>query len=253
MKLQKLYTLVLSVLVLGMLAVFFYRLWSPYSTAHIDDIWIINLDRDTERWKHMEENTTRLRHKIHRFSAMDGKTIHDRESIHEEGVGYNLTYVRGKETDIVNKGVVGCWLSHKRLLTHLAFQDHQHDYGHLILEDDVSIPKDFLSNSDVWTHISKNIPGDWDMVYLGLDENVKGSPIADNIVKLSPGGTKCGAYAYLVKHGSIKTKLLPGLRFMTDSIGQQYNTMFNDMNVYCIRPSIITLNDNVSKKSSIDI
>jgi len=56
----------------------------------------------------------------------------------------------------------------------------------------------------------------------------------------------------LVKHGSLKTKILPALRFMTDAIDEQYNTLFGDLNAYCIRPSIIELHSELSKTSSIN-
>lgn len=252
MKPQKLYNFILWLLVLGFVGIVFHRMFTSYSPARIDDIWVINLDRDAERWKHMRESTTRLGHMIHRFSAMDGKTITERESIHNEGVGYYFTMVQTSRDDIVNKGVVGCWLSHKRLLTHLSTMDRQNDYGHLILEDDVVLPDDFLSGTDAWSNIAKNIPGDWDIVYLGMGENAVGSPIADNIVKLTTSGTgKSGTYAYLMKHGSIKTKILPKLRFMTDAIDEQYNTLFDDINAYCIRPSIIHCHETLGAKSSI--
>lgn len=253
MKAQKLYNFILWLLVLGFVGIVFYRMFTSYSPARIDDIWVVNLDRDTKRWDHMRAITARLGDKVHRFSAMDGKTITERDSIHDEGVGFYFTRISGKGMDeFINKGVVGCWLSHKRLLMHLTAQDHQHDYGHLILEDDVVLPDDFLSGNDAWSHIAKNIPGDWDIVYLGMAEDAKGSPIADNIVKLSSSGkSQHGTYAYLVKHGSIKTKLLPGLRFMTDSIDEQYSTLFDDLNAYCIRPSIITCDDAVGAVSSV--
>ena len=250
---QKLYNFSLLLLVLGLIGFFFYRMFNLNGPARIDDIWVINLDRDAERWTHMSAKIAHFGDMVHRFSAMDGKTIKDREGIHKEGVGYSFTLVRGKGDDIINRGVVGCWLSHKRLLRHLADQEHQNTYGHLILEDDVTIPNDFLSGTDAWSRISKNIPGDWDIVYLGMNGDVEGSPIADNIVKLSPYKKgQWGTYAYVVKHGSIKTKLLPALRFMTDSIDEQYNTLFGDINAYCIRPSLIRPNEEICNTSSID-
>jgi len=225
---------------------------TPHSTPRIDDIWIINLDRASDRWDNMRNQTARLGDMVHRFSAMDGKTITERDSLLKEGVSKIVTVDGNKWDNIINKGVVGCWLSHKRLLQQLANQDHQHDYGHLILEDDVHIPEDFLSGDDNWSKIAKNIPADWDMVYLGLYPEASGIPIADNIVKLQPlGYGQWGTHAYLVKHGSIKTKLLPALRFMTAAIDDQYSSLFGDLNAYCIRPSILPLNETMSTKSTI--
>lgn len=252
MKPQKLYNFILWLMVTGLIGFFFYRMFSPFSPARIDDIWIINLDRAPDRWAHMRDTTIRFGDMIHRFPAMDGKTITDRDQVHNEGVGYYLTTLQNKREEIINKGVVGCWLSHKRLLQHLATLDCQNDYGHLVLEDDVNVPEDFLSGTDVWSKVSKNIPGDWDIIYLGMGGNVEGTPIADNIIKLIPNKKdQYGTHAYLVKHGSIKTKFLPALRFMTDAIDEQYNTLFGDMNAYCIRPGIINPDDEISSKSTI--
>jgi len=237
---------------MGLIGYFFYRMYTPISPARIDDIWIINLDRANERWVHMRDSTTRFGDIVHRFPAMDGKTIDKRDKVHTEGVGYYFMTQQNKRDEIINKGVVGCWLSHKRLLEHLSSLDVQNDYGHLILEDDVHIPDDFLSDNDLWSRTSKNIPGDWDMVYLGLSGNVEGTPIADNIIKLLPNKKEqYGTHAYLIKHGSIKTKFLPALRFMTDAIDEQYNTLYGDFNAYCVRPGIINPHDEISSKSTI--
>jgi len=248
---QKLYNFILFVVILAFIGYVFYRMFSLNSSAHIDDIWVINLDRAPDRWEHMRKSTAQFGDMVHRFSAMDGKTITDREQLRDEGVGLYFTRVAGKDKELVNKGVVGCWLSHKRLLQHLANMDRTNSYGHLILEDDAHVPKDFLSGKDTWSTISKHIPTDWDMVYLGMGGEIEYIPIADKIVKLVPGKNQYGTHAYLVKHGSIKTKLLPALRFMTDAIDNQYNSLFNDLNVYCIYPNIIVPDEEVSSKSTI--
>ena len=255
MKLRLLYT----ILPWACLAIFIvlvgYAMFGGRSVARIDDIWVVNLDRDIKRWEHMKSSTSHLGTIVNRFSAMDGKTIRDRSVIHKEGVGHYFTKTVGKPSkEIVNKGVVGCWLSHKRLLQHLAKQDRPYNYGHLILEDDVDIPDDFLSDSDAWSTMSKKIPGDWDMVYLGMGVKEKDIPNGNTVTKLtsnSRGKHQYGTHAYLVKHGSIKTKLLPLLRFMTDAIDEQYNTMFDDINAYRIYPSILYPKEEISSKSSI--
>jgi GR25 family glycosyltransferase involved in LPS biosynthesis len=248
---MKTQVLLLWILVIGFIGFFFYRMFSLNGPARIDDIWVINLDRAPDRWEHMRKSTAQFGDMVHRFPAMDGKTITDREQVRDEGVGLYFTRVAGKDKELVNKGVVGCWLSHKRLLQHLAAQERANGYGHLILEDDAHVPKDFLSGNDTWSKISKYIPADWDMVYLGMGGEIESVPVADGLVRLVPGRNQYGTHAYLVKHGSIKTKLLPALRFMTDAIDNQYNSLFHDMNVYCVNPNIIVPDEEVSAKSTI--
>jgi GR25 family glycosyltransferase involved in LPS biosynthesis len=250
---MKAYLLAIYGFVGAMLVYFFYTLWSPYGVAQVDDVWVINLDRSPARWAHMVQSTQQFGEKVHRFPAMDGKTIRDPRPVHTEGVGYYFMRVTGgKEGELVNKGVVGCWLSHKRLLTHLAgLSGVGAGVGHLILEDDVQLPDNFLSGSDRWSEVARRVPYDWDIVYLGMSDGAKGTPVADGVVKLAPGPQQWGTYAYLVKHGSIRTKLLPALRFMTDAIDEQYNSLFNDINAYCIRPAIIVPHAEVGAVSSI--
>lgn len=249
---MKTYISVLYGFVVLMIVYFFYTMWSPYGAAQVDDVWVINLDRSPQRWEHMVRSTQQFSDKVHRFPAMDGKTITNPRPVHAEGVGYYFMRVSGgKEGELVNKGVVGCWLSHKRLLTHLAGLNLGTSVGHLILEDDVQLPDNFLSGSDRWSEVARRIPYDWDIVYLGMSEGAKGMPVADGVVKLAPGPQQWGTYAYLVKHGSIKTKILPALRFMTDAIDEQYNSLFGDLNVYCIRPALIVPHAQVGAVSSI--
>jgi len=252
---KPIYTFFLVFLVLLVVAWFATKWGNSYGPARVDDVWVINLDRSPERWAHMKKATAKFGDKVQRFPATDGKLITDPRGIHKEGVGYYFTRVAGKKDgELVNKGVVGCWLSHKRLLVHLAKQNRPYNYGHLILEDDVDIPDDFLSGSgsDAWSTMSKKIPGDWDMVYLGMGGKEKDIPNNNTVVKLNSNGMhQYGTHAYLVKHGSIKTKLLPLLRFMTDAIDEQYNTMFDDINAYRMYPSILYPKEEISSNSSI--
>jgi len=246
------YTFFLVFLVLLVVAWFATKWGNSYGPARVDDVWIINLDRSPDRWAYMKKATARFGDRVQRFSAADGKQITDPRGIHNEGVGYYFTRVAGKKDgELVNKGVVGCWLSHKRLLTRLSEQPVSGTTGHLVLEDDVDIPDDFLSGKDRWSILARNVPEDWDIVYLGMSEGAKGQPVAHGVVKLTPGPEQWGTYAYLVKHDSVKHKILPALRFMTDAIDEQYNTLFGDLNVYCLRPSVLNPHASLGAVSSI--
>lgn len=231
----------------------------PHNRPHVNSIWVINLDKENERWKHIQESTAHIDSIVHRWSATDGSTL-TRNSAFADGVGYTMTQTGNRESDyktgaMRNRGVVGCWISHKRLMTHIAAQDYPDYSGHLILEDDVDIPRDFLKSGDRWHSLYKKIPRDWDIVYLGMTKPV-GTYIADGVLKnrsASPGDAgNWGSYAYLVRHGSLKTKILPQLEFMTDAIDEQCNVMFKHLNVYTITPSIIQPNKELNDKSTIN-
>lgn len=245
------------ILVVISIIVYGYQEYTLRRRPHVKDIWIINLEKDKERLDNILTRTQHIQDIVHRWPATYGKDL-TRESIYGEGVGYALTRTGNQTDDLAGKmrnaGVVGCWLSHKRLLTHLASLDVPEYYGHLILEDDVDIPADFLKPSDAWHQVYKRIPTDWDMVYFGLTQPL-GKAIGDRILKArsaKPGDTgNWGTQAYIVRHGSLKTKILPWLRHMTDAIDEQYNAKFDDWSVYVVEPAIITLDEIMSKNSSL--
>jgi GR25 family glycosyltransferase involved in LPS biosynthesis len=144
-----------------------------------------------------------------------------------------------RTTTILQKpGVIGCWLSHKRLLRHLgSLSTVSSSVGHLILEDDVDIPADF---ADRWASVRGYIPSDWDVVYFGVGKPT-GVPVAPGVLraikKEDSGNT--GTYAYLVRHGAIPA-ILKKLEFMSSPIDKQYYKMFTDLKVYILDPPLVS-------------
>lgn len=240
-----------------LLLVFLYSSQSYWKSRrpHVWDIWVINLDKDVGRWESIKTDTDRIGGMVHRFPAVYGKELTQAEMV-SEGVGFAMTRSGDgfKEDErLRNQGTVGCWLSHKRLLHHLASLPVAEYAGHLIVEDDVAIPPNFLDLNDVWHTVYTSIPTDWDIVYLGIT-NPYGTEIAPGVQRLHTkkgGGANWGTHAYLVRHGSIHSKLLPWLSYMVDSIDEQYQLKFDEWNVYAITPSIISLKEEFSKQSSL--
>jgi len=223
----------------------------------VTSIHYINLDKDVDRQKHMEEHTRRL-NMVERWPAVYGKDIPIDDMV-KMGIGYAMVYsgqgnYAEQRKNTRNLGTVGCYLSHRTLLEHLASRNVPDYYGHLILEDDVQVPDDFLLPGDRWHAIHKTVPMDWDMVYFDISEP-KGFLVAPGIMKLQheSGVTmgNWGTHAYLVRHGAIRSKILPWLKYMNDAVDQQYDRKFNEWNVYAIVPGIIKLNEAQSADSSI--
>lgn len=234
--------------------------WTTLSAPTIQDIWVINLDKDTERWNNIQANTEHIRDKVHRWSATYGKDL-TRDQAQKYGVGYVVTLSREVEKDektdritSANTGAVGCWVSHKRLLTYLADQPAHDNAGHLICEDDVEFSKDFLSGKDEWSKIAKNIPSDWDIVFLGIKKPIVGTDVAHGIKRKHTTYNKgnWGTHAYLVRHGSLKTKILPSIKHMTNEIDVHYDMMSDHWNVYLCDPPTLRYNGVLALKSSVN-
>ena len=220
---------------------------SPYDIT-IGDITVINLEKDKDRWQNIKRQALRLKNMpVNRWNATNGKNITPDEA--KKG-GVDETIAKFDKNKIVstNAGEVGCWLSHKFLLEHLAKQNVPSNFGHLILEDDVDFNPDFI---DKFKTIARNIPLNWDIIYLSITNPVGNTEIAPNIYKgKSSTNGNYGTYSYMVRHGSIN-KILNELKTMKYAIDIQYGYAFSVLNVYIIDPGLIKLNNNLNNKSSI--
>lgn len=240
--------------VIVLVILYFFYSWQ-FSRPTIQSAHAMNLDKDKKRWKNLLKSANDANLSLERWPATYGKDI-PYEKFRELGVGH--AFVKPDRTDkkherLVNLGTIGCFISTRRLLTHLSEQSFSNSAGHLILDDDVEFPRNFL---EIWEEKRQLIPADWDIVYLGI-WNITGEDVAPGIKKLRsarPGerAPNVGTFAYVVRHGAIKNKILPWLRYMFDAIDEQYVHKFDEWNVYGIEPKIVIVNDELNSKSSID-
>lgn len=215
--------------------------WSRSGRPTIDDIWMINLDKDTQRLHDMMEKQKYLPKPIQRWSATYGRE-EERDAAERDGVD-QIIMARGSKEEMERSskvlrlgGEVGCWLSHKRLLRHLSTQKVNPDYGHLICEDDIVVPVDFELR---WNKLRNSIPADWDVVYLGINiphgTRINSSVLKwENDIKLANTGT----YAYLVRH-RVLPKILAKMTHMFTPVDVQYYKTWGDLNVYILDPPLI--------------
>ena len=223
---------------------------------HISSIDVINLDRDRKRWESIQSQGERLGLDVRRFPAIYGKDI---PYTRMRSLGVGNAMVRANRHDhkgesLHNLGVVGCFLSHRSLLESLATRNVPESDGHLILEDDVQLPEDFLQANGRWDRLRRGVPHDWDIISFRM-WHPNGKEVAPGVWKLTSDPSKrtnLGAFAYVVRHGSIRTKLLPWLHYMNDAYDEQLNLQFGAWNVYLLHPGIIDIHDELQKDSSIN-
>jgi len=215
-----------------------------YATIHrkptINTIHVINLDRDTKRWESVTAQANQLNLTIERFPAIYGKDIKYNQM---RNLGVGNAMVRADRNDhkgerLNNLGIVGCYLSHRELLRQLGNMNVPDSYGHLVLEDDIRLPGDFLQPNGRWEQCSRHIPNDWDIVWLGIWKPY-GEDVAPGVMKLKSDTrirVNLGTFAYVVRHGSIKHKILPWFEHMIDAWDEQMNLKFNEWNCYALVP-----------------
>ena len=224
----------------------------------IDDVWFINLDRDVERREHYRKLEPLFGVPVRRWPATNGRDMTREEASRKYGITTAITRSNDAEENKKNPnilhqpGVYGCWISHKRLLTHLNTLPLSNSHGHLITEDDIAVPADFQSQ---WDTIRRSIPYNWDIVYLYIGKP-HGDRIAPRVMRWrndADSGNN-GTVAYIVRHGALP-KILKELRYMDSPIDVQFYRHFGSLNIYMVDPvlistgefdsSIININNNV--------
>ncbi|MCB9973149.1 MAG: glycosyltransferase family 25 protein [Rhodospirillales bacterium] len=127
------------------------------------DVWIINLDKDTGRMKHMVEECRRYGFSYQRFSAVSYDRLPpDLKDFFLDGEGRSFSNLK--------KGEIGCFASHILLLKKAA----QNDKPILILEDDLKFTSHVLELNAVLSEA----PCDWDIIRLSNISKNYALPIA---------------------------------------------------------------------------
>ncbi|WP_293311985.1 glycosyltransferase family 25 protein [Pedobacter sp. UBA5917] len=127
---------------------------------YFDEIYCINLARRHDRKKEFEKNYKNLGTKnVTFFEAFDGNDIEDPEWQ-------------------FSKGALGCRLSHFTIYKEAV---HKKQNRILILEDDVIIKKQFISDLK---DIISLVGDDYDMIYFGGFNFLNPKPVTDHILRL---------------------------------------------------------------------
>jgi len=92
--------------------------------------YVINLDRDPLRWKHMEESFKRTSLQLVRIAAIDGNTL-DLHSLEFDPTRFRIFHGR-----LVNVYEVACFLSHIKAIQAFLRTNQEHA---LFCEDDIMI------------------------------------------------------------------------------------------------------------------
>jgi len=197
----------------------------------ISDVSIINLETSKDRWAIISSDLYKFRPlTIIKWKGVYGKDLSEDDLI-REGIPHRMYAPGYKDYDHSEKykrGVIGCYLSHKKLLQYLNTLDVNPGAGHLILEDDINIEPHILSH---WRSVEQNLDPTWDIVYFGINPNyVRGEDKHGFRKAISDG---MGTYAYMIKHSSIPS-LLKEIETINAPIDVMYSNSFQRLNCYVL-------------------
>lgn len=123
-------------------------------TEGIDDAYVINLDRRADRLERLWSSSPELKDRLERWSAIDGRKL---------ALTPAIARLLKPNDFFWKKAIAGCALSHLGLWHKLANETPDIN-NYLILEDDVKFRQGWEA---AWVAAQKDIPDDYDILYLG--------------------------------------------------------------------------------------
>jgi glycosyl transferase, family 25 len=135
-----------------------------------DKVFVITLRRAADRHEHIRQELKGLQYEL--FFGHDKKEF-SIEELKQKGI-YDeaLARKRHRYGKAMPAGMIGCSWSHAEVYKTIVENGYQKT---LILEDDVVIDK---AQTGIWPEVLKELPADWELLYLGFAEKETAPPFA---------------------------------------------------------------------------
>jgi GR25 family glycosyltransferase involved in LPS biosynthesis len=158
------------------------------------DVYVIHCSKHTERLPNIDYHLKTL---FPQLKIWEGTYItHSINNVEKELQLYTPE-IRVKNKNIFKTvGEIGCYLSHHNLLKHIKHQHSNSKYT-LILEDDGMLKDDVVSLEEKL----EKIP--FDIFYLGLNNENKGTHISSDIYHINNSMYVTGTHAYVINNANI--------------------------------------------------
>jgi GR25 family glycosyltransferase involved in LPS biosynthesis len=209
-------------------------------------VFAITMNENSERYKQSAASAKEAGIELKKWDAVK---VDDSmgDSLMEQGIGHIIF----KGPKMRYKGAIGCYLAHRGLMRKIAEHPDADAQGTLILEDDIKFAPDFAAKLET---LRKEVPSDWDIIYLDkVNPKAKEvSPAVHKFEKQMTSHNNWGNWAYIVRHKTLKDKILPLLEHMIDPVDIQLHKFADTINIYLAKPSLITLNEKTTYNSNIN-
>jgi len=190
-------------------------------------VFVINLDRSSDRWRFMREQADALSLDIERISAIDGLAV-------PEAMRWEFLGPAGAIHSKLSEGEVGCYAAH--LVVHQRIIDADLPHA-LILEDDSILPNDI---SQIAGEAVAFCPMNWDIIHLSsVFKERKVIPVSAlgagrHVVRHTrlPANT----WGYLVSQAGARKLREPGLRVRPIDMEFRYAWM-RGLEIYGVSPA----------------
>lgn len=198
--------------------------------SFVDKIFVINLDRDVDRWASMMKQFEK--HSIRNYERVPGVLVTSTD-------GYNLWGAHyGDDPVLYDPGSIGCLLAHQKALRLAKARNYRR---FLVLEDDAILSDDFRErfSAAVQTITENNLY--WDLLYLGLQRtgNLRNNTIIHPGIMQVKGGGAC-AHAYILSRCAVGL-CLANIEYQRQEFDLMLNSLImgGKLTTLLIHPSIV--------------
>ena len=210
---------------------------SSFTNTIVDKVYVINLDKDTDRMEQIGAELSKYNIQYERFAAVQGSLIKNSPMLTE--------YCNSFCTD----GQKGCAISHKTLWNRAVKEGYR---SILVLEDDAILADDFDTKLK---HAWYQVPSDYDMVFLGcrfLCNTTEALPITINKImnkspeeideKVSKVQGTIGTHGYIITFHTAKVLETVPINWHIDMEMSNYIQEYS-LNAYSMKPVLIDVID----------
>jgi len=215
----------------------------------VDEVFVINLARDTTKLEDMTSKLNALNTKFTRFDAVLGKEV-PKKVLEKELTKWCQNFCPA--------ATVGCALSHKSVWREIVDKNLK---SAVIFEDDCVFENSFY---ETLSKAVADLPADWDILYLGcvvgcyknraemstfdsiflkaLGRDTEPIVVSENLYRPT---LPLAAHAYVLSNKGAKTllKLIPKVGFHIDTA---MATFCDKMQVFAVHPNIVTQDTTTS-------
>ncbi len=216
-----------------------------YINSVVDKVFVINLDKDTERLASIDKQLRSCNVAYERFSGILGKHVNTDPRL--------TPFCAQFCTD----GIKGCALSHRTIWEHALENKYQ---TIMVLEDDVTLPPDFQEKV---RDVLQRVPEDWEVIYLGCKLFCQDKHLASKVGNRLLGMTaeqhdrdihavkgSAGTYAYILRDRFIQKIIDEPITTHVD-VELQGWIKKHGAKAYGLHPELVTPGDDTSGKSNL--
>jgi GR25 family glycosyltransferase involved in LPS biosynthesis len=216
-----------------------------YINSVVDKVFVINLDKDTERLASIDKQLRSCNVQYERFSGILGKHV---------GNDSRLTPFCAQ---FCTDGIKGCALSHRTIWEEAISNKYK---AVMVLEDDVVVPPNF---QDKVRDIFQRVPDDWEVIYLGCKLFCQDKHLASKVGNRLLGMKaeeydrdihavkgSAGTYAYILRSTFIQKIIDEPITTHVDVELQGWIKKYG-AKAYGLHPEVVTPGDDTSGKSNL--